>query len=113
MGGIPLQLMDAALSGLLPWGIGFGHSRVAVSLLEFSSELTKNLHFRIGSYHGRWHTITMKDKGQGLMGLTLALHWVGPAHPKDVEYTCAIVFPCFKGVVANMVSVKTVCGSCL
>ena len=38
--GSPFNLTDAAFSGLLPWGIGLGHSRVAISLLEFSSEVT-------------------------------------------------------------------------
>ena len=49
---------------------------VAVSLPEFLPELTKGLFLRIVNHHYWWYSITMKDKGQGLVGLTLALHRV-------------------------------------
>jgi hypothetical protein len=78
------ELTDAAFSGLLPWGVGFSHSssRVAVSLLEFASELSLSLFFGVISDHGWGHTIVLEDKGQGLMCLPFALHRMGTWLPK-------------------------------
>jgi len=64
--GAPFNLTDAAFSGLLPWGIGFGHSRVAISLSEFSSEVTQGLLFRAIKNHGWENSIMMEQEGQGL-----------------------------------------------
>jgi len=58
--GAPFYLADAALSGLLPWGIRFGHSKVAISLPEFLSKLTQSLLFRAVSNHGQGNPITME-----------------------------------------------------
>ncbi len=60
--GSPFNLADAAFSGLLPWGIGLGHSKVAISLPEFSSEVTQGLLFRAVSDHGGGNSITMEQE---------------------------------------------------
>ncbi len=74
--GSPFKFTDAAFSGLLPRGVGFSHSWVAVSLLEFFSELPLDLFFVVIVDHGWGYTIALKDEGQGLMHLPFALHWV-------------------------------------
>jgi hypothetical protein len=62
------------MCGLLPWEVGFGHSRVAISLLESASELSLSLFFGVINDHGQGHTIALEDKRQSLMCLTFALH---------------------------------------
>ncbi len=57
--------MNAAFSGLLPGGIGFSYSWMAVSLLEFVSELPFGLFFGVIGDHGRRYTIVLEYKGQG------------------------------------------------
>ena len=68
--------MDAAFSGLLPWGVGFSQSWVAISLLEFASSLPLGLFFGVIGDHGWGHTIALEYKGQGLMSVPFALHRV-------------------------------------
>jgi hypothetical protein len=65
--------MNAAFSGLLPGRIWFSHSWVAVSLLELASELPLGLFLGVIGDHGRRYTITLEDKGQGLMSIPFVL----------------------------------------
>ncbi len=68
--------MNAAFSGLLPGGIGFSYSWVAVSLLEFALELPFNLFFGVIGDHGWSYTIALEYKRQVLMSIPFALHRV-------------------------------------
>jgi hypothetical protein len=85
---------------------------MAVSLLEFASELSFGLFFGVIGDHGQGHTITLEYKGQGLMGVPFALHWVR-AQPKDVAYALAILLPCPEMDPANSVLLNMVCNTCL
>jgi hypothetical protein len=66
--------MNAAFSSLLPGRIWFGHSWVAVSLLEFALKLPFGLFFGVIGDYGLRYTIALEDKGQGLMSIPFALH---------------------------------------
>jgi hypothetical protein len=68
--------MNAAFSGLLPWGIRFSYSWVTVSVLEFASELSFGLFFGVIGDHGWRCTVVLEYKGQGLMSVPFALHRV-------------------------------------
>ena len=74
--------MNAAFSGLLPGGLGFSYSWVAVSLLEFALELPFGLFFGVIGDHGQGHTIALEYKGQGLMSIPFALHRVSTCPTK-------------------------------
>jgi len=54
------NLADAAFGGLLPRRLRFGHSKVAISLPEFSLEVTLGLLVRVISYHGQWYSISVE-----------------------------------------------------
>ncbi len=59
--GYPLfQFMDTTLSGLLPLGVGFSLSCMAISLAKFPLKVSLALLFRAVKYHGRRHSITME-----------------------------------------------------
>jgi hypothetical protein len=55
---------------------------MAVSLLEFASELSFGLFFGVIGDHSRGHTITLEYKGQVLMSVLFALHWVSTCPTK-------------------------------
>jgi hypothetical protein len=86
---------------------------VAVSLLEFASELSFGLFFVFIGDHGWGHTITLEYKGQGLMSVPFALHRVSRAQPKDVAYAWTILLPCGETDPANSVLLNMVCNTCL
>jgi hypothetical protein len=54
------QIADTTLSGLLPWGVVFSLSSVAICLTQFSFKVTFGLLFLAVKYHGRRHTVTME-----------------------------------------------------
>ncbi len=61
--GIPNRFPNHGLQRLAAWGIRFSHSWVAVSLLEFASELSFGLFFGVIGDHGRRYTIALEYKG--------------------------------------------------
>ncbi len=61
---------------MLPGGIGFSYSWVAVNLLAFASKLPFGLFFVVIGDHGWRYTVALEDKGQGLMRVPFALHGV-------------------------------------
>jgi hypothetical protein len=109
--GSPFELTDAAFSGLLPWGRGFSHSRVAVCLLEFVSKLPFGLFYGVVGDHGWGHTMALEDKGQGLMRLPFALHRVSTCQTKgsglSLSLSVALSDP------ANIVLLNMACNTCL
>ncbi len=107
--GSPFEFTDAAFSGLLPWGVGFSHSRVAVSLLEFASELPFSLFFGVIDDYGQGHTITLEDKGQGLMCLPYALTRMSTCPPKE----SGVSLPCHDMDPANILLLNMACKTCL
>jgi hypothetical protein len=52
--------MDTFLSILLPWGVWFGLSSMAVCFSEFPLEVAKGLFFQTIKYHGRGNAIPME-----------------------------------------------------
>ncbi len=55
---------------------------MAVSLLEFVSELAFGLFFGVIGDHGRRYTVVLAYKGQGLMSVLFALHRVSTCPTK-------------------------------
>ncbi len=55
---------------------------MAVSLLEFGSELSFGLFFAVIGDHGRGQTTSLEYKGQGLMSVPFALHKVSTCPTK-------------------------------
>jgi hypothetical protein len=55
---------------------------MAVSLLEFASKLSFGLFFGVIGDHGWGHTIALEYKGQVLMSIPFALHWVSTCPTK-------------------------------
>ena len=59
-------------------------------------------------------TITMKDKGQGLMGLTLVLYWVGTRPSKGCRvYLCHFIALSRRGCDKHSVSKNNVRKLCI
>jgi hypothetical protein len=56
--------MNAAFSCLLPGGIGFSYSWVAVSLLEIASKLPFGLFFGVIGDHGWRYTIVLEEQNR-------------------------------------------------
>jgi hypothetical protein len=55
---------------------------MAVSLLEFASELSFALLFGVIGDHSRRYTVALEYKGQGLMSASFALHRVSKCPTK-------------------------------
>ncbi len=70
---------------------------MAVSLLEFPSELSFGLFFAVIGDHGWGHTIALENKGQGLMSIPFALHQVSMCLTKS----CSIRLGHFIALLQN------------
>jgi hypothetical protein len=72
------NLVDAAFSSLLPRGIGFGHSKVAISLPEFLSEVTQGLLFQELPWPGEPHHDGTRGTKSHEPHPCISLDWHGP-----------------------------------
>ncbi len=107
---IPFSIHGCSLQRL-PWRIRFSYSWVAVSLLEFASELPFGLFLGVIGDHGRRYTVMLEYKGQGLMIIPFALHRVTTCPTKGHSIAWAILLPCCETDPANNMLLNIVCNT--
>jgi hypothetical protein len=101
--------VDAALSGLLPRRIRFGHSKVAVSLPKFLSKVTQGLLFRAVRLGEPHHDGTLATRSHEPHPCNSSgVH--GPIQ-RNWSKSVTFCYPDWEMVHASILSVNTVCGS--
>ncbi len=81
---------------------------MVVSLLELASKLPLGLFLGVIGDHDRKYTIALEDKGQGLMHLPFALHWVSTCPTKRCGISLGHLLPHHDMDPVNIVSLNMV-----